>query len=186
MTARRLDGADRVGKYTAVIVMFGIENPFGHAAREMGIPAIGIKIRGITRRPTTSLAARVHDEVSVTRAGPKQPLDCETASATIADIFHNTRKFSNALRLGGQNQPAFDRLSTEAVEGHVEGILRDETIIHFFKGRVQRKRSRFLQGGFPERVKICGFVAVGAVGLEFAEREVKECHGILLCKQVDK
>src|SRR6185436_18023703 len=108
----------------AVVVMLRVENPFGHAAREMCIATVGIEIGRVTSRPTTSLSARVHDEVGITRTCPEQPVNGKTASAAVADIFHNTGKFPCALTW--QNQPAFDGLSTKAIECDIESILRDE------------------------------------------------------------
>ena len=72
----------------------------------------------------------------------------KAASAAVADVFDHTGKFSRALP--GEDQPAFDGLSAKAIEGDIEGFLRDETIIHFFEGRVEWKCPRFIKCGFPE------------------------------------
>ncbi len=144
----------------------------------MRVAALRVQIRRITGRPVAALSTRVHHEVSIARACPEQPVDHETTPAAIADVFDHAGKLSALLF--GEDQPAFDGLPAESCECDVEGFLRDETIIHAFEGCIQWEGTRLVKCGFPEYIKVRGFVAGRAVGLEFVERVVEECHGLVV------
>ena len=78
---RAVDGADGIREEAAIVVMLGIEDPFGHAARDMGVAAVGVQIGRVSCRPAAALSARVHDEMSVACAGPQQPVKWEIPPA---------------------------------------------------------------------------------------------------------
>src|SRR5512141_1419159 len=104
--------------------------------------------------------------MSIARTRPEEPIDREGASAAISDVFDNARQF--AIAVGWKHQPAFDGLC-EAVEGDIKCLLRHETVVYFFEFCIQRKCACCVERGFPECIKVRGFIPFGTIGLKFFE-----------------
>src|SRR5690242_2256563 len=101
--------------------------------------------------------------MGVTGCRPQQPVNGETTSTAVADILHDTRQFTTPLTR--QNQPAFNRLSTKPVVGHIEGFNQFKFGVDRREGRVQWELPCFSQCRLPERIKIGGLAASRLISL---------------------
>ena len=164
----RLDGADRVGQEAPVVVGRRIGDAERGVAREAAAGCAGLRIRGVAGAPRAALAANVHDEMGVARARGHQPVDRPAAAAAVADVLDHARQAAVADERRGGNvprrqEPALDRLPTEAGKGEVPAVDRRQPRFDRFEGSRQRVRAGVGQRVGPEGVEVGRLLAIGLV-----------------------